>query len=216
MGAKIICVHGWGCSPAFWQDLMAHFPKENIASIDLGFLGEENLLPQEQEAIYITHSLGTMWALKKRHKQIKALIAINGFSCFKPFAPQKTLLTMKQRLEKSPTTQMTEFWDKCGIEHKYPDINLNVKNLQEGLDWLMEWDGSSELQALNGPVLSLAGKKDRILPLEAMKKEWHGFPFCVKEDARHALPQTHPAWCAQQIKEFLHGARLEVECSSEL
>ena len=82
---------------------------------------------------------------------------------------------------------------------------LNIEALSQGLDWLGSWDECKKLQDLKArgvPVLSLGSENDLILPLEMMQAHWKdlGYDVVIKKQAGHALPVSHPKWCAEQIK----------------
>lgn len=205
LAIQTVFVHGWGQGPEFWDKLAAFFPSENTQRIDLGFLGsviaDKGLV--ESECIYVTHSLGTLWSLMNRAPQIKGLVAINGFYDFRDFASLETLEAMKARLETSPMAQMSAFWRSCGF--KPETKNLNIKELQDGLDWLASWDTKERLALLKAPVLSLAARDDIVLPFAAMKEHWDGYSLKIRDDGGHSLPQTQPEWCAEQIREFING-----------
>lgn len=217
MGFPVVLVHGWGCGPDFWAGMSGFFPQNSVFCVDLGFVGREGFDHEKTEfpAVYITHSLGTLWALKYRRESMAALIAINGFPWFRPFASLRTLDTMKRRLIRDPAAQMHEFYAMCGIGGAPPASALDAGKLEEGLDWLGAWDEREILSSLNVPVLCLAGDSDPLLPLEEMKKLWHGFPLCVKEGGGHALPQTHCEWCARTIQGFLCERGLEIQGFAE-
>ena len=201
MSSQFIFVHGWGMAPNFWDALIKRLPKLNARRVNLGFIGEESDLLEHdtEEAIFITHSLGTMWALKKHHANIKALIAINGFSCFHPLTDERTLRTMKIRLEKKPEAQMKDFWDMCDLPH---NENLNTERLKEGLEWLSSWDVQHELKTLTCPILAMAGRDDPILPMDNIQKQWTGFDLHICENGGHVLPISNTKWCADHIKVF--------------
>lgn len=206
---QVILVHGWGSGPDFWDALIPHLSPWPVQTINLGFTGPEKAaIETDNASVFITHSLGTMWALKNRFPRIKALIAINGFYCFRHFICRRTLETMRMRLKRNPIPQMDKFWESCGIGPGNP-AGLDLQKLQEGLEWLISWNSAKELDALAVPVLSLAGQADPILAPDLMKKQWNGFPLRMVQDGGHALPQTHSAWCADHIREFLHGIGVE-------
>ena len=143
---------------------------------------------------------------------MNALIAINGFSNFTNFVEERTLQTMQKRLARNPSAQMQSFWHNCGIDEQTQntlDPRLNKDKLQEGLEWLINWDTSKELNALPVPILPLGGDKDLILPLDKMKEAWSGFDLKIKKDGNHILPLSHPEWCIEKIKEFIGELKLE-------
>jgi len=212
----LVFVHGWGFDSSFWDDLVQHFPEKALHRIDLGFFGDADAGQDCPEGIYITHSLGTMWALHHAQDKIRGLVAINGFCTFRPFASKRVLEAMKTRLRQDLEVQMTEFMATCGLRKKHDIALFNVDRLEEGLDWLGTWDESKTLQGLDMPVLSLISADDRILPLEGMRKMWQNSSVCVKGDGGHVLPQSETAWCLSAIKDFLDDWKLEIKRSAEL
>lgn len=207
MNFHFVFVHGWGAAPDFWKGLIKCLPGIKASKIDLGFIGgQENIAEQPHDAvihdtaIYVTHSLGTMWALKNRHANMKALITINGFPCFKNFTDERVLQVMKKRLKRNPGAQMKEFWQGGGLPFHE---NFNIEKLQTGLEWLTSWDANQELKGLKCPVLSLAGQSDPILPISIMQQEWEGHALQICDGAGHALPLSHSQWCAERIKDFV-------------
>jgi pimeloyl-ACP methyl ester carboxylesterase len=204
-------VPGWGSGPGFWKKMLTLFEDHAVSHVDLGFTGSLGHKPESYDflkpSIYVTHSLGTMWALKKHSPNIRALITINGFHCFRHFICERTLRAMKERLKRNPVTRMVEFWEKCGISPA--NSGLNPERLQEGLEWLISWNAGRELSSLSCPVLVLAGGADPILPLPLMRWEWNGYNFHVQKNGGHALPWTDAPWCAGKIREFVDGLRLE-------
>ena len=193
-----------------WGEMAEYFPFEQSDFINLGFM--YNMLTQPlmptKKSIYITHSLGALWALKNCAEDIEALVIINGFTNFTNFVDKRVLSAMQKRLKRDPKAQMQEFWQNIGLG-KSLDHTLDIDKLHEGLDWLINWDISAELKSLNAPILSLAGEQDPLLPLAKIKQEWAGVDLKINESGGHLLPLTHPEWCAAQIKEFLVKNELE-------
>lgn len=69
MSVHYVFVHGWGTDPDFWERLRPHFPEKQSHFLNLGFIGpdkriENHKAPSDSKRVYITHSLGTLWALK--------------------------------------------------------------------------------------------------------------------------------------------------------
>lgn len=207
MHTHFIFIHGWGLGPDFWKKLAALLPDARHSFLDLGFIGHEEERPAAPEgaATYVTHSLGTAYALKHHAPAMTALVAINGFARFRNFAQSSTLERMKKNLKRAPLRQMEAFWKMATIETNRPVEDLNIPRLETGLDWLKTFDARANLNTLKCPVLSLAGAQDRILPLAHMKKEWAGHPLHVHPEAGHALPQSHPEWCAAHIREVVRA-----------
>lgn len=178
-------------------------PSRESLCLNLGFL--EKTMPQdlEEPAILITHSLGALYALRHHADYIRGLVAINAAPCFSAFTPPEILQTMKAGLEKNPRAQMRSFYAAAGLPPDHWPQGWNVPRLQEGLNWLAEWDLRPQLKALSCPVLALLGAQDQIAPLSAAQGQWQGFETHIREEAAHALPVTEPKWCADHIQRFI-------------
>ena len=199
---------------SIWDKMSQDFPKEQCYFIDLGFTNNDNVagIPCDGKSIFITHSLGTLWALKNHSDNMAGLIAINGFTNFTNFVSERTLRTMQRRLKRNPLNQMQEFWDICGFDNKSQeklDQNFNIDKLHIGLEWLIDWDASKIFNGLNIPSLSLIGKKDRLLLPLMMEKEWPMTNIKTIKDGGHMLPLSHPKWCVEKIREFTSEYKLE-------
>ncbi len=193
-----------------WREISEYFPKEQSHFIDLGFINSNNVanIPNDDSNIFITHSLGTLWALKHHAPNMAGLIAINGFTNFTNFTPKRILQAMQKQLQRSPSQQMSDFWNSCGLDEPL-NKNLNIDKLHEGLKWLIDWDMNAELNNLSVPALSLIGSKDPFLPLEKVEKQWAGADVKIAANGGHILPLSHPKWCAQAIREFIIEYKLE-------
>lgn len=209
---QYVFVHGWGNGPEFWQKCLPHFSGRNIHLECLGFLETNKkkivspvLLATKK--IYVTHSLGTLWALKNKINDIDALITINGFFNFKQFADEKTLKTMKKQLDRDPAAQMNAFWRQCGMRPK--NKNLNLPKLQEGLDCLIHQNAEAELRNTDFPVFCLAAQDDPILAFDTMQRQWSGYSLQTVETGGHGLPWSRAEWCSKKIQEFANGLKLE-------
>ncbi len=192
-----------------WDDISKYLPKNQTYLIDLGFINSDNVanLPNGKH-IFITHSLGTLWALKHHSQNMAGLVAINGFANFTNFAPERTLRAMQTQLQRNPQKQMQDFWEMINLKNDL-DPRLNIDKLHEGLEWLINWDASAELNALNAPIMSLMGDKDQLLPLPKMEKEWRKADIKINKDGGHILPLSHPKWCVERIREFIIEYELE-------
>ncbi len=207
---NFIFIHGWGMDSNVWGEMSEYFPKEQCHFVNLGFIGEEKItVPNNKNNIFITHSLGTMWALKYHADNMAGLVAINGFTNFKHFTPERTLLTMQKHLQRNHLRQMHDFWKMCDIDIYNNAENLNIDRLHEGLKWLINWDMGKEFSDLNIPTLSLIGDKDPLLPTVKMEKEWQKADIKIAENGGHILPLSHPKWCIDKIKDFNRGFELE-------
>jgi len=196
-------VHGWGCSPNIWDSLIADLSDFQCKTIDLGFTRDQTDLKNtdSEESIYITHSLGTMWALKNRYKNMRVLIAINGFACFESFTQPNMLKRMQINLKKDPAKQMHDFWEMSDLP---PQNTLNVDQLKNGLNWLSKWDYTHDLNNIPCKVKSIYGDNDPILDINAMHKHWHKHSHTVIRGAGHAIPLSHHKECAEIIRKWIN------------
>ncbi len=186
---KIVFVHGWGLGPDFWDGLAAFFPEAEITRVDLGFRGEADLVVPDENALYVTHSFGGLWALEHCADRMSGLVAINGFL---DFPAKKAVSLMKRQLD------MAKFFERAGIEASVE--GLDNARLLEGLEMLVSMDVRD--RDYDFPIVALAGDIDPIVPLEAVRAQFGEYvQVCV--GGGHALPQTHIAWCAEQIKDVI-------------
>ena len=194
----IVFVHGWGAGPDIWDSIISELSEFNCHSLDLGFTGHQTPLDNmlQEKSVYVTHSLGTIWALQNCNQFMRGLIAINGFSSFQDFVDMRTLKRMKLNLKRNPEAQMQAFWDKTTL---HANDQLHVERLDEGLGWLMNSDCRKQLSALHCPVHAVFGNDDPLLDTQLMKDHWDGYPCHIFEGG-HNLPHTHSQKCADLIK----------------
>lgn len=205
-----VFIHGWGMDQGVFKDLAAELAFDENHFIDLGFIrcGETNWPDVTRPAVYITHSLGTLWLLRQWRlsggaPKEAALIALNGFTCFTDFTDPRRLRLMQRGLANNPAAQMADFWRRAGGGFKRSESDLEIETLHKGLDWLREWDEQEALNGLNLPVLALLSAMDQIVPLEAAARQWQGRTQRIHPTASHMLPLEQPEWCAAEIKAFL-------------
>ncbi len=204
---SISYVHGWASDTSFWTPLKNHLPSQSSSLIDLAFFGVQPHIKNElQTDLLITHSLGALWALKNDIKPTHAMVIINGFQDFTAFVKEAVLDKMIKNIHRNPALQLQSFLKNA--EMTIPqNANPNIENLQQGLNWLKSWTITNELKTLDCPVLVLAGAKDAICPISVLEDQWQGYALITHPQAGHALPQTHPQWCAHTIRNWLEGIR---------
>lgn len=208
---KIVFVHGWGGDTFYWDELISEMKKlemegvdagalqSQYARLDLGFTDQATRIdPPFEKALYVTHSLGTMWALKQHKEHMSALVAINGFTCFHEFTDRRVLNAMGLKLKRNAMKQMVEFAHMANMQ---PAEHYNEECLAQGLSWLQSWDARESLQNLSVPAIAIAGSQDQIVPLKALEAQFGG--AFVKQDGGHNLAQTHAGWCANIIASFI-------------
>ncbi len=208
MNTPLVFVHGWGLNSTMWDPLISELKTDDCHTIDLGFIdgGQTSWQEWEAPAIYIGHSLGSLWVLKALHDKpinVKGFVSIAGFSDFTQCADERSLQMMQRGIEKKPAAQLTHFWRQAGVPGKPEADMLNQEGLQEGLAWLSTWNEAEKVSVLNCAKCILASKADKIVPKHATENQWQQEHITWHETAPHALPLVEPEWCAKKIHAFL-------------
>lgn len=203
-------VHGWGFDRSIWDELAPLLPRAGKTFAERGYFGGKGEAAPAESAIWITHSLGTLLALKAISSQCRAMIAINGFDRFSSsddavgISP-RVLDLMLARLAREPRETVLDFRRGCGSVDMV-EGGVERLPLEQDLVALRDLDCREEARRLRIPVLSLQGAADPILPLEMRARTLHGIPAAKHNEhltAGHLLPLEQPRWCAGQITAFL-------------
>ena len=202
-------IHGWAMAPSIWTELTERLPELEASFADRGYFGGEGAPAPDEPALWITHSLGTMLALRDLPETCIGLVAINGFDRFASgdgiagIAP-RVLDRMLSRLEGEVEPIVREFHRSCGAA-EHPGEPLR-EPLRADLELLRNGDFRQISTALTVPVLSLQGAEDPILPADMRARTLRKTPdFRAFEHASagHLLPLQAPDWCAEQLRNFL-------------
>ncbi len=207
MKPLFLLVHGWGFDAAFWDRLGAYLPPEDVLVWDLGFFGP-SIYPAPQAGrpvVAVGHSFGLLWLLHECPLPWRALVGINGFSCFaqRPDFAQgqasRVLTRMRRRLETAPGEVLALFHHLCGSAGP-PQAAPTLARLAAGLEGLAAWDKRD-----CAVDLALCGAADPLVTpamsqalFESARTLWH--------PGGHLLPLEAPVWCAEQLTSF--AARL--------
>lgn len=204
---NVVFVHGWGFHPCVWAPVVERLSGIDAHYVDLGFVsGFEGEVVQAlpEDAVLVGHSLGVMWLLKNLPARVRGFVSVSGFDCFYKHVHPRTVKLMQRRLSGEPYDQMQDFWASCGVEDFCGLEAFNVERLDEGLDWLMNWDAAAELQALSCPVMALGARNDQIVTPEMSRAIWQDYDLRISETGGHMLPLTQAEWCAQHIQGFIN------------
>lgn len=208
----LVFVHGWAFDHTLWGPLRAALgPVEGpIIEADLGYFGPSSIPHPTGPVVAITHSFGAQWLLGHPLPHGVALIAINGFDRFTEGegaagTPRRLLDRMLTRFDTEPQGVVEDFRRRCGAPTPVPGA-LRPGRLREDLLALRDGDQRAAASRWSGPILSLQGGSDPILPAAL-----RGSAFSAAADPRratasdggHLLPLTAPDWCAAQIRGFL-------------
>lgn len=200
----LVLVHGWGFNASFWEPLIAQLGDATLTRIDLGFVagGQADAPDWPDEAIAVGHSLGVLWLLKEGRGRFKGLVSLQGFDRYCPHVPKARVMALQRGLERDPAGTMEAFWRSCGAPDFAAPSALDVARLREGLDWLLHWDAEDLRKNLRCPVLSLATRDDVIVPPAMSEAVWGKDNVIWLPGGGHALPRSHPDWCAKHVAEF--------------
>ena len=202
-----VLVHGWGFHAGIWADVLNHLEGSEVTLVDLGFIsgGPKGETDWPGDAITVGHSLGVLWLLKQGGNRFRALVSIQGFDCFCCHIARSRVEALKRGIEREPHATLQAFWRSCGAAgFGLPDA-LNAARLDEGLDWLMQWDARESKDELACPILALASRDDVIVPASMSEAIWKESGIVWSEDGGHVLPLRHPRWCARHVLEFANA-----------
>jgi pimeloyl-[acyl-carrier protein] methyl ester esterase len=204
----VVFAPGWGFAPRLWDGLCGHL-QDVLAGrlVHVVDVWNEETFSLPPRFIGVGHSLGAVWLMRHHGAQMQAFVAIAGFTRF-PVAA-RVLARMRTQFTREPQAVLATFHARCvagmpnsaavsydpGFLTRVNDHSYN--RLLQGLDWLANWE--AVLPAC--PVLALHGAADVIVSVADALRQWPSLVRCP--DAPHALPLTHPDWCAARMREFL-------------
>ncbi len=151
MSVRLLFVHGWAFTPAFWEPLAREMGDIPSHRLDLGFFGPERLdapFDGDEPIVGIGHSLGLMWLLRHGGGPLAGLVSLGGFSLFtaKEDAPcgvsSTAVKAMRRGLGRNPAAVLETFHHNCATPATLcPDFaTARPERLAQGLDWLLTWD----------------------------------------------------------------------------
>jgi pimeloyl-[acyl-carrier protein] methyl ester esterase len=202
-----VLVHGWGFHAGIWADVVGHLQGAEITLVDLGFVsgGPKGETDWPPDAIAVGHSLGLLWLLQRGGGKFRALVSVQGFDCFCCYIAPSRVTALKRGLAREPQETLQAFWRSCGAAGFALPESLNAGRLEEGLDWLMDWDAREARRKLDCPVLALAARDDAIVPSSVTETIWKDTDIRWSQDGGHVLPLRHPKWCARHVLEFANA-----------
>lgn len=201
---ELVFIHGWGFDRSVWHRVADHFTDVNCHYVELGYTGKPPHFDVPPDAVMIGHSLGAMWALRHANKSIRGLVSIAGFDCFHAHVPAKDIRAMQRNLRDDPEKQMRAFYAACGYIPFYNVSTMNLMRLDEGLQFLLDWDGQMVRDYLACPVMALGAEDDLIVPPAMTRAVWHKHDLRMTQKGGHILPMTRHEWCAENIRAFIN------------
>lgn len=208
---KLIFVHGWGLAPDFWGMLRNALPEYQTECVDLGFFGEYH--PIDEEAVYVTHSMGLLWLLKNVSRP-QAVIAINGFTKFlesQDWPEGVTRLTLKRMMRGfrvNPAFVWQDFMQKAGVDSPICPQNTNRESLSKGLQVLEAEDVREEWTVLECPKLVISSNIDEIVPDKLTQASFSKDEICYIE-GNHMLPVSQTKKVAALMNRFLDNLDID-------
>ena len=194
VNVRLLFVHGWAFTPAFWEPLIRELADFPCQCLDLGFFGPERLdAPFEGDGpvtgagaapgagdghavVGVGHSLGLLWLLRHGRVPLRGLVSLGGFSVFTamegaPCGVSSTAVkVMRRGLGRDHAAVLKTFHRNCGTPPELiPDFaKARPERLTEGLDWLLTWDERAALEP-HGVTLPSQGRGDKgVVPLSAL------------------------------------------------
>ncbi len=214
MSYKLLFINGWGFDSSFWEPVRKIIKKRKYVNStqvvdinsDCKFLKEQKNL----KVIYITHSIGLNWFLKKKRRcngLINFFSAPNFFNFQKEKRKTKKIVDlMIKQLDYQPSDVLKKFHKNCGIENfKWKKI-IEVENLKINLLSLLKKDFSYQFKNLNVNILSLISEDDLIFnvckkKIQALKFPKHKIVNLKKKS--HGFPMLDPLETSNIIEEFI-------------
>jgi pimeloyl-[acyl-carrier protein] methyl ester esterase len=206
-----VFVHGWGFNAAIWRAVLGFMQTTEVTLVDLGFIagGPSSANAWPSEPIAVGHSLGLLWLLhwagEEGSAPFRGLVSIQGFDRFCPSIPTSRVGGMRRGLRLDPCQTLEAFWRGCGTEPFASPEALDVRRLDEGLGWLMDWDETKVRAALACPTLALAARDDAVVPAAMSEAIWGKDDINWSQTGGHVLPLKQPEWCARHVLDFAHA-----------
>jgi pimeloyl-[acyl-carrier protein] methyl ester esterase len=206
---SLLFIHGWGFDATFWRALRDALPDYSTEALDLGYFGAPSSPRPRPPVLVVAHSLGAMLALREPPDGCTGIVAINGFDRFaeRPGTagvPLRVIDRMIAKFGRDPAAVVADFRKRCGSEAPFP--SPDESRLAEHLSLLRDGDERARSAAWHLPLLALHGTQDPLLPQELRDDVFAGAARVQRAsnpEARHLLPLSHPAWCAQHIRTLL-------------
>lgn len=203
-------LHGWGLDARMWDRLAALLPEFKTAQVDRDYFDRAPTPSptSERAELLVTHSFGTLLALRDPPPGCRGLVAINGFDRFTagddaPGIAPRIVERMLARFAEDPAAVVADFRKRCGDEEPFGDLALD--RLRDDLAALRDWDCRAQAAELALPILSLQGGADPILPSAMRDAVFAGAALVervTQPEGGHLLPLTDPAFCAAHIRRF--------------
>lgn len=202
-------VHGWAFDRTFWGPLRRALAGLSSVASDRGYFGQIDHPDVSGPVAVVSHSLGSMLALRDMPQDCVALVAINGFDCFvatsdAPGVPRRVMDRMLDKFRREPAEVVADFRRRCG--ESAPITDLATDRLHDDLSFLREGDERRRTIEVGIPLLSLHGGEDPILSAEQRATVFAGaadLQRAVHPSAGHLLPSSDPVWCAGHIRSLL-------------
>ncbi|MBN1515933.1 alpha/beta fold hydrolase [Candidatus Sumerlaeota bacterium] len=227
MKRKTLLLAGWGMHSDVWRPLIERLDAQ-IDPVLLEWNGAVRSDPPELPGVEcaIGWSLGAMklieWIAQRRIAPSRLILLSCGASMAcrddVPGVHPRILQRMRKKLSGEKAAVLDDFFKNV----LYPSNDTNatkplleravqfpVADLEVGLDYLINVDLRTSLDAITMPALMLHGDQDRILPVEAgewLQKQIPQAQWSILAGQGHALPLSAADEAARQIQKFLeHG-----------
>ncbi len=210
-------VHGWAFDHSFWIPVHNEMKKKsdifNYYFHDQGFFGPEivpNLNSYRGKNIFIVHSYGFNWLIKKKLK-IDLIINFFGSPLFinqeKRYNFQKRALqNMISEFQIKPKYVLEKFYINCGLNKFFDTDEFNSHKLMYALKKLCVENLIFQTKKLESKIYSIFSKNDKILMFRKFDNYFLNPKhrnLQVLDYSSHAMPYLKPIYCCQIIEKLI-------------
>jgi len=223
MKYQILAYHGWGFSPAIWNDVEDKLsPHTHFEAADRGYFSNSYLpswkdQKKEMEKILLVHSYGLHWCNPHVLQQADHLVIIGGFLNFHPVSEKAykrsklMLRKMQSQFVESPEKVLKQFYEKV-FYPETPPIGI-----PDGLrhDLLLSDLGdldhdnrkNADIFDINS-ITIIHGSEDQIVDNELAREMYSKLRlrsqyFEIKH-AGHGIPLTHYSKLFEILNSLFH------------
>jgi hypothetical protein len=223
---NIFFVHGWAFDHSFWLPLQNEMKKKNLLFnyyfYDHGFFGKK-ITPKKKtyrgKNIFIVHSYGFNWLIKKNNLKIDLILNFFGSPLFidkdkKHDIQKKTFQKMFSELQIRPKYVLEKFYINCGLQRPFKFDEYNLNRLTFALKELYVENLTSKTRRFENKIFSIFSKNDKILRYRKFDNYFLNPKhknLKVLDSSSHAMPYLKPSYCCEIIEIFIKNF-LKKEC----
>lgn len=206
MPVTLLFLHGWGFGSEIWDAVVEGLGDMPHAFSERGYFAPPTDTRPDAPVIAMAHSFGTMRLLADPPPQCRAIVAVNGFDRFAatddfPGVACRVVDRMAVRFDEEPERTLADFRLRCGANA--PAGAIAGGALASDLAALRQDDCREQAAAFAGPILSLQGTDDPLLPPAMRDAVFAAAPRVERltvAGGGHLLPLSHPDVCIRHVR----------------